>query len=246
MPGRGGSDGAHRGLREHLDEGQLVELTHHIAVENLRGRFNVAFGVGAAGFSEAWYAPCPTSPSRRQHRASEPLPPGAARIGMPRACWTGHADRGEGGKMAVITESIEISRRPEEVFAYATDYSHFPQWQRRVVSARQEGDAPLAVGSRAAVTRRVGPRQLLTTEEVTELDPPRTWQVRGTGRIPVVAIATGMIESLDESQRSLITIALEFDGHGIGKLLAPLIRYQSRKQLPKDGRRLKELLEHPG
>ena len=39
-------------LREHLDEGQLVELTHHIALENLRGRFNVAVGVGAAGFSE--------------------------------------------------------------------------------------------------------------------------------------------------------------------------------------------------
>jgi hypothetical protein len=146
--------------------------------------------------------------------------------------------------MAVITESIEISRRPGEVFSYATDYSHFPQWQRQVVSARQEGEAPLAVGSRAAVTRRVGPRQLLTTEEVTELDPPRTWQVRSTGRIPVVARATGMIEPLDGGRRSLITIALEFDGHGIGKLLAPLIRYQSRKQLPKDGKRLKELLEH--
>jgi len=39
-------------LREQLDEGWLVKLTHHIALENLRGRFNVAFGVGAAGFSE--------------------------------------------------------------------------------------------------------------------------------------------------------------------------------------------------
>lgn len=146
--------------------------------------------------------------------------------------------------MAVIAESIEISRRPEDVFAYATDYSHFPQWQRRVVSARQEGNAPLAVGSRAAVIRRVGPRQLLTTEEIIELDPPRTWQVRGTGRLPVVAIATGTVKPLDEGQRSLITIALEFDGHGIGKLLAPLIRCQSRKQLPKDGKQLKELLEH--
>lgn len=146
--------------------------------------------------------------------------------------------------MAVIAESIEISRHPEEVFSYATDYSHFPQWQRRVVSARQDGEAPVAVGSRAAVTRRVGPRQLLTTEEVTQLDPPWTWQVRGTGRIPVVAIATGVIEPLDEGQRSLVTIALEFEGRGIGKLLTPLIRYQSRKQLPKDGKRLKELLEH--
>lgn len=39
-------------LRKHFDEAQLVELTHHIALENMRGRFNAAFGIGAAGFSE--------------------------------------------------------------------------------------------------------------------------------------------------------------------------------------------------
>jgi hypothetical protein len=36
----------------------------------------------------------------------------------------------EGGKMAVIEESIEISRRPEDVFAFVID-SHFPEWLRR-------------------------------------------------------------------------------------------------------------------
>ena len=145
--------------------------------------------------------------------------------------------------MATVAESIEISRRPEVVFTYATDFSHFPHWQGRVVSARQHGDAPLAAGSRAAVIRRVGPRQLITTEEMTDLDPPWSWQVRDTGRIPVVAIAKGTVEPLDRGQRSLVTIALEFEGHGIGKLLAPIIRHQARKQLPKDGKRLKELLE---
>ena len=39
------------GLRQHLSDAQLVELTHVIALENLRGRFNVALGIGAAGFS---------------------------------------------------------------------------------------------------------------------------------------------------------------------------------------------------
>ena len=38
-------------LRQHLDDGQLVELTHHIALENMRGRFNLALGIGPAGFS---------------------------------------------------------------------------------------------------------------------------------------------------------------------------------------------------
>ena len=40
-------------LRGDFDgDAQLVELVHLIAVENLRSRFNGAFGLGAAGFSE--------------------------------------------------------------------------------------------------------------------------------------------------------------------------------------------------
>lgn len=38
-------------LRPHFDDEQLVELTHIIALENMRGRFNLALGVGAGGYS---------------------------------------------------------------------------------------------------------------------------------------------------------------------------------------------------
>jgi 4-carboxymuconolactone decarboxylase len=58
-------------LREHLDEAQLVELTSAIALENMRGRFNLALGVGAAGFSEGSVCAVPTSghqaPEASQH-----------------------------------------------------------------------------------------------------------------------------------------------------------------------------------
>jgi AhpD family alkylhydroperoxidase len=46
-------------LREHFDEAQLVELTYVIALENLRGRFNLALVVGAAGFSEGMVCAVP-------------------------------------------------------------------------------------------------------------------------------------------------------------------------------------------
>ena len=39
-------------LGEVFDDAQVVELVHLVAVENLRSRFNAAFGLGAAGFSE--------------------------------------------------------------------------------------------------------------------------------------------------------------------------------------------------
>jgi 4-carboxymuconolactone decarboxylase len=46
-------------LRQHFDDAQLVELTHLIALENLRGRFNLALGIGAAGFSEGMVCAVP-------------------------------------------------------------------------------------------------------------------------------------------------------------------------------------------
>jgi carbon monoxide dehydrogenase subunit G len=145
--------------------------------------------------------------------------------------------------MAEIVESIEISRRPEDVFSYVADPSHSPEWVENVVSAHREGDAPLAVGSRILVTYRVGPRKFPTTEEMVELNLPRTWANRGVGGIPVIAIAKGTIEPLDEGKRSRVTIAVEFEGHGIGKLLAPRLVRRQAKQLPRDVQKLKEQLE---
>jgi AhpD family alkylhydroperoxidase len=50
-------------LRRHFDERQLVELTHCIALENLRGRFNLALGIGSAGFSEGMVCAVPVDGS---------------------------------------------------------------------------------------------------------------------------------------------------------------------------------------
>jgi 4-carboxymuconolactone decarboxylase len=55
------SDALFAELRQHFDEAQLVELTHVIAMENLRGRFNLALGIGAAGFSEGMVCAVPAT-----------------------------------------------------------------------------------------------------------------------------------------------------------------------------------------
>jgi hypothetical protein len=68
--------------------------------------------------------------------------------------------------------------------------------------------------------------------------------VRGVGG-RLVAIAKGTIEPLDGGERSRVAIAIEFEGHGIGRLLVPLLSRPARKQLPKNEQRLKEILERP-
>jgi AhpD family alkylhydroperoxidase len=63
-------------LQEHFDEKQIVELTNVIALENMRGRFNLALGIGAAGFSEGMVCAVPERPPE-----SAPAAPAHAREG---------------------------------------------------------------------------------------------------------------------------------------------------------------------
>ncbi len=53
-------------MRQHFNEAQLVELTHVIALENLRGRFNLALGIGAAGFSDGMVCAIPAAVTEAQ------------------------------------------------------------------------------------------------------------------------------------------------------------------------------------
>ncbi|WP_327320514.1 SRPBCC family protein [Streptomyces sp. NBC_01235] len=145
--------------------------------------------------------------------------------------------------MSAIKETVDIGRRPEEVFAYVTDPSHMPQWQESAVSAHRVGDSPMGVGSRAKATWRIGRLEFPMTMEVTEFDPPRSWRLIGIGG-PARGQVHGTIEPLDDGASSRLTIDLDFETYGMGKLLAPLVlRPQARKELPRDEQTLKKLLE---
>jgi uncharacterized protein YndB with AHSA1/START domain len=144
--------------------------------------------------------------------------------------------------MTTIVASVEISRTPEDVFAYVTDPSHLPEWQASVVSVKHD-DAPVHVGTKAVVTRKAGPSEMASTAEVAELEAPRRWSVRGVDG-PVRGDVKGRIEPLDDGTRSRVTIELDRQGHGIGKLLLPLVvNRQAKREMPQNMQRLKERLE---
>jgi alkylhydroperoxidase family enzyme len=59
-------------LHEHFDERQLVELTNVIALENMRARFNNAFEMTPAGFSEGMVCACAEIAPAASQDASAP------------------------------------------------------------------------------------------------------------------------------------------------------------------------------
>jgi uncharacterized protein YndB with AHSA1/START domain len=146
--------------------------------------------------------------------------------------------------MAPIVASAEISKSPDEVFAYVTDPTKLPEWQESVVRAESK-EMPVRVGTRASVTRRVGRREMAQIAEIAELNPPTSWSVRGIDG-PVRGDVNGTIEPLEDGARSRVTIELNLQGHGIGKLLLPLfIHGKAQQEMPRNMQKLKERLEHP-
>jgi uncharacterized protein YndB with AHSA1/START domain len=145
--------------------------------------------------------------------------------------------------MAPIVSSIEIARPPDEVFAYLMDPSRQAEWQESLVSARTEGPGPPTVGSKLITTRKVGRGERTMTMELTDLSEPRSWAARGIDG-PIRALVNGAVEPLDDGARSRVTIELDFEGHGIGKLLVPLVvRRQAQQEMPRNMGNLKQRLE---
>ncbi|MCX4765297.1 SRPBCC family protein [Streptomyces sp. NBC_01275] len=146
--------------------------------------------------------------------------------------------------MSDFHESIDVDRSPEDVWAYVIDPSHLSEWQASAVAAEPLDEGPVGVGSRLRITRHVGRRDMPMTMEYTQYDPPRAWGLQGVDG-PVRGHFHGEITPLDGGRRARVTMDLAFEGHGIGKVLLPLVvRPQVRKELPLNERLLKQRLEH--
>ncbi len=144
--------------------------------------------------------------------------------------------------MAPIISSIDVARPPEEAFPYVIDPSTFPEWQQGVVRGHLDG-TPTHVGSRCTTVRKIGGSEREVVTEITEYDPPHRWADRGISG-PIRAIVAVTVEPRADGSQSRVTIAVDFTGHGIGKLLVPLfVRRQAANEMPQNMQRLKQRLE---
>jgi uncharacterized protein YndB with AHSA1/START domain len=144
--------------------------------------------------------------------------------------------------MGSIVTQVEVERTADDVFAYVTDPDHFPDWQANVTGGHLEGGEPV-VGARCLTRRKIGGRERDVESRLTVFDPPRSWAVRGVDG-PIRATVNVTVEPLPGRDASKVTIDLDFEGHGIGKLLVPLlVKPQSRKEMQHNMTRLKHQLE---
>ena len=144
--------------------------------------------------------------------------------------------------MSAIVVTTDVERPADEVYAYATDPAHFDEWQKGVVSGHLDSSGSPAVGDICRTSRRIGGAVRESTSRITHVDPPRTWGVQGIDG-PIRAIVDVTVEPVAET-RSRLTISVDFTGHGIGKVLVPLVvRREARTEMPANLAALKERVE---
>lgn len=145
--------------------------------------------------------------------------------------------------MPPITTATEVDRSAQDVFAYAIDPTRFHEWQQGVIDGHMDQPGTPSVGAHCRTTRRIGRANRQSTSEVVHIETPKTWGVRGIDG-PIRAVVDVTVEPLT-ADRSRLTIAVDFEGHGIGKLLVPLVvRREARKEMPANVAALKQRLEH--
>ena len=136
--------------------------------------------------------------------------------------------------------TIEVARTREDVFAYLTDVSNLPAWQSGVHTAQIEDLGAPRVGARIHESRHLLGRELGTTLELTEYDPPRVFSLRALDS-PVPFSVRHELEASGEGTRLTVT------GVGEAGLLpgfaAGIVARRAAKQFRKDFERLKKLLE---
>lgn len=141
-----------------------------------------------------------------------------------------------------ITAGTDIARSPREVFGFLSDAARLPEWQPDVRQAAFDEPTSVGVGSRGHEVRHVPGGDRTFAWVVTEYEPGHRYGVRGlTG--PVRAHVTVELAPTGDGAGTHVEYGIGFEGHGIGKLIAPLARKGARKDLPETLERLRERLE---
>jgi carbon monoxide dehydrogenase subunit G len=125
---------------------------------------------------------------------------------------------------------IEIARTPEDVFAYLTDVSHLPEWQSGVRRAEMKD-------GRVEETRSFLGREMHTTLEIVESEPPRLFTLKALDG-PVRFTVKHELEAAGDG--TALTVVAEGDVPGFA---SGIIAQQAKRQFSKDFARLKEILE---
>ena len=143
--------------------------------------------------------------------------------------------------MKPVTVSVDVGRRPEEVFAYVSDFENNPRWQKGMRSCRWTSPPPHGRGSTYDQVARFLGRDVVSSFEVVEHDPGRQVKITSTaGPFPITE--TRIVEPLDGG-RTRLTAVVEGDASRFFKMAGSALRPLVARSVQGDYERLRDGLE---
>jgi uncharacterized protein YndB with AHSA1/START domain len=140
-----------------------------------------------------------------------------------------------------LTANRDIERPAVEVFAFVSDSSNNPRWQKGQVSCVWTSPPPVGVGSTYDQEARFLGRTLHNRFEVIEYQPGHAITIRSVeGSFPITVRRT--VEAVGP-RRSRVTAEISGEPGSIFRVAGPLLRRIAQRSVDNDYDRLKQLLD---
>jgi uncharacterized protein YndB with AHSA1/START domain len=138
--------------------------------------------------------------------------------------------------------TVVIDRPIGDVFAFLADGENDPKFSPRVLEIAKTTDGPPGVGTRYASTVKDAGMKTKREFELTEFEPPTRIRWAERSKNLVTAREGGYdLERVGDGTR--VTIHNVLEGHGLGKLIAPLALRAARKGADDFGKSIKAAVE---
>ena len=142
--------------------------------------------------------------------------------------------------MIDFTVETQIARSPDDVFAYVTDPAKLESWQTSTVSAVQESEGPMRLGTRIREVHR-GPRgkEFAELVEVIRYEPPRAFDLHVVEGPPIDAELR--FEAVGDGTR--MRFRVHGQPRGMLRVLQPLLRPVLRRNFNSYCENLRQVME---
>jgi uncharacterized protein YndB with AHSA1/START domain len=138
--------------------------------------------------------------------------------------------------------TVVIDRPIEDVFAFLADGENDPKFSPRVLEIAKTTDGPPAAGTVYASTVKDAGIKTRREFRLTEFEPPTRIRWTEVSKNLVTA-PEGGYDLAPEGGGTRVTLYNVLEGHGVGKLIAPLALRSARKGADDFGAAIKAAVE---
>ena len=144
--------------------------------------------------------------------------------------------------MKPVVVTVDIDRPAPEVFAYLEEVTNNTEWLKGMRSCRWTTEPPVHVGSRYEQVAQFLGKEIRTSFEVTALEPGRLITISSREGSSFPLTVTRSVAPLGDGG-ARVTETVESEPGGFYKIAQPLLRLMVRRNIARDYRALKSLLE---